>query len=144
MKLKYIVGAAIIVFIVYMGSVFVYGFLVKQQKENSVPTSATQNTPTNSSVDSGNTGTNTTPASKTFSKSEVATHNKQANCWLIINSSVYDITNFLDQHPGGIDVILPYCGKDATQAFNTQGGRGRGHSRSAVALLQDYLIGTFQ
>lgn len=36
------------------------------------------------------------------------------SCWVIIKGEVYDVTDFLDDHPGGPDIILKYGGKDAT------------------------------
>lgn len=36
---------------------------------------------------------------KKFTKQEVAQHNKDTDCWIIINYNVYDITKFLNLHP---------------------------------------------
>jgi L-lactate dehydrogenase (cytochrome) len=36
------------------------------------------------------------------------------SCWVIIKGEVYDVTDFLDDHPGGAAIILKYGGKDAT------------------------------
>nr|CAG8537141.1 7131_t:CDS:1 [Entrophospora candida] len=55
---------------------------------------------------------------KLLSAKEVAKHNKQDDCWVIIHNKVYDLTNFLPEHPGGIKVILKQAGKDATEAFD--------------------------
>jgi L-lactate dehydrogenase (cytochrome) len=41
----------------------------------------------------------------------VEEHNTQASCWVIIEGQAYDLTDFLDQHPGGAAVILRYAGK---------------------------------
>jgi cytochrome b involved in lipid metabolism len=38
---------------------------------------------------------------KVFNKEEVSLHNKENDCWLIIDSKVYDVTKFLSAHPGG-------------------------------------------
>ncbi|XP_055842016.1 cytochrome b5 [Episyrphus balteatus] len=56
--------------------------------------------------------------------------------WIIIKGGVYDVTDFLDQHPGGADLIAEYAGKDATKAFNQAG-----HSSDASAMLKKYRIG---
>lgn len=42
---------------------------------------------------------------------EVAKHNTRDSCWVIVNGHAYDVTDFLDQHPGGATVILKYGGK---------------------------------
>lgn len=31
---------------------------------------------------------------------------------------VYNVTEFLEYHPGGVDIIMDYAGKDATQIYN--------------------------
>ncbi|KKA22184.1 hypothetical protein T310_3783 [Rasamsonia emersonii CBS 393.64] len=49
---------------------------------------------------------------------EVAKHNTRESCWVIVNGHAYDVTDFLDKHPGGATVILKYGGKDATEEYN--------------------------
>jgi len=71
---------------------------------------------------------------------EIAKHNSTQDCWLIINSKVYNVTSYLSAHPGGVSAIAPYCGQDGTAAFNTKGGSG--HSSYANSLLASYYIGT--
>jgi cytochrome b involved in lipid metabolism len=45
------------------------------------------------------------------------THNNIKDAWIIIRDKVYDITKYLDYHPGGIDVLRNYLGKDATNTY---------------------------
>jgi hypothetical protein len=42
---------------------------------------------------------------------EVAIHNDRGSCWVIISGQVYDVTDFLDEHPGGASTIVRYAGK---------------------------------
>lgn len=49
---------------------------------------------------------------------------------------VYDITKFLNEHPGGDEVLLEQAGKNATESF-----KDVGHSRDAVEMTKEYLIG---
>jgi cytochrome b involved in lipid metabolism len=72
----------------------------------------------------------------TLNTSEIAKHNAKNDCWFIINSKVYNVTNYLNIHPGGSKTMTPYCGKDATSAFNDLP-----HSNSASNLLINYLLG---
>ena len=55
------------------------------------------------------------PASLSYS--EVRGHNQASDCWLIISGTVYDLTQFADDHPGGAELIHQYAGRDATSAF---------------------------
>jgi uncharacterized protein YjdB len=72
-----------------------------------------------------------------YTLADVATHNSSTDCWIILNKTeVYNVTAFLSVHPAGPSPITPYCGKDATTAFNNVG-----HSSSAVAMEATYLIG---
>lgn len=54
---------------------------------------------------------------KVFSPSEVSTHNHEKSAWVIIQGKVYDVTDFLDDHPGGKKILLENCGTDATEHF---------------------------
>ncbi|GMN44340.1 hypothetical protein TIFTF001_013536 [Ficus carica] len=67
---------------------------------------------------------------------EVAKHNKTKDCWLIISGKVYDVTPFMDDHPGGDEVLLSATGKDATNDFEDVG-----HSDSARDMMEKYYIG---
>ncbi|KAG5538192.1 hypothetical protein RHGRI_018944 [Rhododendron griersonianum] len=49
---------------------------------------------------------------------------------------VYDVTSFLDDHPGGDEVLITATGKDATDDFEDVG-----HSDSAREMMSKYLVG---
>lgn len=57
-------------------------------------------------------------ADKAYSLDEVAKHNKDDDVWVAINGQVLNVTDFLDDHPGGRKAILLYKGKDASEEFN--------------------------
>jgi L-lactate dehydrogenase (cytochrome) len=46
-----------------------------------------------------------------WTAAEVAQHNSPESCWVIISGHVYDLTDFLHNHPGGVDIILRFAGK---------------------------------
>lgn len=79
-------------------------------------------------------------ATITLTEAEVAKHASRADCWISIGGEVYDVTRFLNSHPGGASQILPDCGKDGSRGFTTQ-DRGRAHSPTARQLLADYHLG---
>lgn len=74
--------------------------------------------------------------SKVFSTEEVAKHTSSNDCWIIHKGKVYDVTKFLEQHPGGEEVLLDVAGRDATSEFEDVG-----HSDEAINMMKDYLIG---
>ncbi|KAE8680413.1 Cytochrome b5 [Hibiscus syriacus] len=76
------------------------------------------------------------PDAKMHSFEEVAKHNKIKDCWLIISGKVYDVTPFMDDHPGGGEVLLSATGKDGTNDFEDIG-----HSNDARDMMEKYYIG---
>ena len=57
---------------------------------------------------------------KIMTRSEASAHNRANDAYLIISSVVYDITSFIQFHPGGQQVLLNLAGKDATTSFEGQ------------------------
>ncbi|GAB0136180.1 hypothetical protein EsDP_00004492 [Epichloe bromicola] len=55
--------------------------------------------------------------SKTFTTSDVASHNKGDDMYIIVDGDVYDITKFQDEHPGGKKILARVAGKDASKIF---------------------------
>lgn len=53
-----------------------------------------------------------------YSLAEVAKHNTDKDCWVVVNGKVLDVTNFLSDHPGGKMAIMTFAGRDATEEFN--------------------------
>ena len=66
-----------------------------------------------------------TDGSIALSVAEIKTHDNKSDCWSIVNGNVYNLTSYVQNHPGGAAVIANICGKDGTKAFtnqhNTQG-----------------------
>ncbi|OHW91025.1 FMN-dependent dehydrogenase [Colletotrichum incanum] len=54
----------------------------------------------------------------TLTSAEVSKHNRLNDLWLVIDGSVYDFSEFVREHPGGIAVILQCAGKDATDVYS--------------------------
>ncbi len=98
----------------------------------------------NSSVSSAiqsSTNTPTSPVStvastKTYSLIDVAKHKTANDCWTTINGNVYDLTSFVNSHPGGVENIISICGIDGSSAFGNQHG---GQRRPASELVSLYI-----
>ncbi|XP_029983481.1 cytochrome b5-like [Sphaeramia orbicularis] len=73
---------------------------------------------------------------KYYTLEEIRVHNMSNDTWLIIHDKVYDITSFLEEHPGGEEVLLEQAGADATESFEDVG-----HSTDAREMLQQYYVG---
>ncbi|KAJ9630728.1 hypothetical protein H2203_001252 [Taxawa tesnikishii (nom. ined.)] len=52
-----------------------------------------------------------------ISREEVAQNSSEDSLWCIVDHKVYDLTDFLDAHPGGSVVLRQFAGQDATTAF---------------------------
>lgn len=91
------------------------------------------------------TNTNSTsPASVTtvsaYTFADVSNHNSATSCWSAVNGNVYDLTSWVNAHPGGRAAILMICGKDGSPLFNTQhGGEGK-----PASILAKYKIGSLK
>ncbi|OWM82889.1 cytochrome b5 [Punica granatum] len=73
---------------------------------------------------------------KAFTLAQVSEHNTSKDCWLVIEGKVYDVTKFLEDHPGGDEVLLSSTGKDATDDFEDVG-----HSSTAKAMMDEFYVG---
>lgn len=71
------------------------------------------------------------PASGALTLAAVQQHSTSSSCWSVINGNVYDLTGWINQHPGGQSVIKALCGADGTASFEGQHG---GSSRVAADL----------
>lgn len=72
---------------------------------------------------------------KIYSMNTVKKHNKVNDAWVVYDNEVFDITNWIPNHPGG-KVIEKGMGKDITEMFDSVG-----HSQNAKIIMQKYLIG---
>jgi hypothetical protein len=72
-----------------------------------------------------------------YTMAKVKENNSATSCWSVINGKVYDLTKWINSHPGGSSAIKGLCGIDGTSSFTAQ-HRGQG---SPASTLSSYLLG---
>lgn len=77
-----------------------------------------------------------TKAKRIITLEELKQHKDGKSLWMAIHDKVYDVTKFLEEHPGGEEVLLEQGGSFATEAFEDVG-----HSTDARELMEQYEIG---
>ena len=77
------------------------------------------------------------PTTFTYTMDQVKANNSSAKCWSVIEGNVYDLTNWINSHPGGAGAIRALCGVDGTQEFNRQ----HYGQRDPLQRLKLYLLG---
>ncbi|GAB4852656.1 hypothetical protein Ancab_016871 [Ancistrocladus abbreviatus] len=113
-----------------LGLLVAFLFLIPKLLKSSHTKSAGSNI--NSNINSTN------KASQRYTKSEVSVHNKRTDCWIIIKDKVYDVTPYVEEHPGG-DAILVHAGDDSTEGFF-----GPQHGTRVFDMIEDFYIGDLE
>lgn len=70
-----------------------------------------------------------------YTMRQVSKHATDETCWIVVNGKVYDVTSYIDDHPGGAESILLNAGVDCTEEFMGV------HSQEAKELLEKFVIG---
>ncbi|XP_026758280.2 cytochrome b5-like [Galleria mellonella] len=71
-----------------------------------------------------------------FTRKEIEGRNRRGDAAFVIDNVVYDVTRFLQEHPGGAEVLLDHAGGDASRGFHDVG-----HSEEARQLMAQYAVG---
>ncbi|KAL7918695.1 hypothetical protein ACQKWADRAFT_330486 [Trichoderma austrokoningii] len=83
-----------------------------------------------------------------YTLADVAVHKTREDLWVIIHGKgnespkkhaavLYDVSKYVRDHPGGVDVLIEVAGTDATAAYEEAG-----HSEDADEILKTFLVGT--
>lgn len=77
-------------------------------------------------------------STSSYTLADVAHHATATDCWTVVNGVVYDLTRWIEAHPGGQQAIIAICGADGSAAFNRQ------HSGQPQLenVLEEYRLGT--
>jgi cytochrome b involved in lipid metabolism len=78
-------------------------------------------------------------AAAQVTKEQVAEHSSPESTWIILHGRAYDITNFMQEHPGGPDILKTVAGRDATEEFEDTF-----HSKVAREQLAQFYNGDVQ
>lgn len=118
----------ILIGLVFASMVAVIGgaFLLQSSTVSATVATTQASSPTDAGKVASTQGTTRTATASGYTLSDVAKHSSASSCWAAINGNVYDLTHWINQHPGGSGAILSLCGTDGSAAFNAQhGGQGR-------------------
>ncbi|KAH7313835.1 hypothetical protein B0I35DRAFT_376305 [Stachybotrys elegans] len=74
-----------------------------------------------------------------YTSQEVAAHKTADDVWMTINGKVYNVSKYLENHPGGAEVLLEAAGTDATEPFDNAG-----HSEDAFEIMDEFCVGTLK
>ena len=70
---------------------------------------------------------------------EVSKHNQPDDMWMVLHGKVYDVTMFLEEHPGGSDILIETAGTDVTNQFEEML-----HSKIARQQTTQFHIGDIE
>lgn len=143
LKVKIFVGISLLLFFVTVVSLFTAA-IINYQTEKAAKVLQTQPGVVNrlANLDQGGGENSQTVGGTDLTLDEVARHNLESDCWLVIVNKVYDVTGYLVSHPGGKPIIVKYCGKDGTIAFASKDKtKAVDHSKMAHDLLNQYYVG---
>jgi cytochrome b involved in lipid metabolism len=109
---------------------------IAQTEGTALPDSGT--TPDASGQPGANGQSGSTTGSLILSTAEITKHNTRSDCWSIVKGKVYNLTSYVQSHPGGASVIANICGKDGSGAFSNQ----HGAQSKPNNTLDGFLLGT--
>jgi hypothetical protein len=104
------------------------------------PAPATTPTPTPSAAATSTPAPTPAPTKTGYTMAQVRANNSASNCWSVIDDSVYDLTKWINSHPGGSGAIVGLCGTDGSSSFNAR----HGGQSSPKSTLAGYLLGPIE
>jgi len=79
-----------------------------------------------------------------YDMAEVAKHNTDASCWIVIDKEVFDVTAYIAKHPAPKVILKKSCGTDVSEHYKTKKGLGEKHSDKANEEKTKMKIGTLK
>jgi hypothetical protein len=84
------------------------------------PTVVATPTPTPTVIATPTPTVSATPTPAGYTMAQVRANNTAKSCWTAIDGYVYNLTSWINSHPGGSGAILFLCGTDGSNAFKAQ------------------------
>jgi cytochrome b5 len=77
---------------------------------------------------------------KVYTVDEFIKHNTKDSCFVLIDKYIYDVTKFLNDHPGSFKVLFKCCGKDCTKGYADK-GINEAHTKKAHGMKDKMIVG---
>ncbi len=137
MNTRSIIKFLIVAFVLVVGITLLMHSSSPESYQNTTGISDDNNSSTSGTT---STGINSGSTSPSYTLAQVQTHSGSSSCWTIVGTNVYNLTQWINSHPGGPEAILSICGKNGTAAFEAQ----HGGQRRPADELKNFLIGTYK
>ncbi|MGJ9425956.1 cytochrome b5 domain-containing protein [Nesterenkonia halotolerans] len=108
--------------------------------ESTQETDAAQSEDGNSDAEESETGEEPEPSGEVLTMDQVEENDSPDSCWAVMDGTVYDLTDWIEDHPGGAERIEGLCGTDAAEAFEAQ----HGGDERPEGQLAEFEIGTLE
>lgn len=110
------------------------GYITLQSPKYQVPSGKTTD---QQAVTKNENGTTQTIQKKAYTLADVTQHSVEGDCWTVIDGTIYDLSSYTSEHPGG-PAILNVCGKDGSELFHSQ------HGQRQKKAVESMIIGTLE
>jgi hypothetical protein len=97
----------------------------------------TKPTPTPTSTSSSTASPTASASPAGYTMAQVRANNSAKSCWAVIDGFVYNLTSWINSHPGGSSAIVSLCGTDATSTFKSQ----HANQGKPAAKLDSFRLG---
>ncbi len=115
--------------IIFLVIAFIIVIIITAVKGSKVVAPVTTTTPSST--------VSASPTAATYTLADVAKHKTATDCWTTVGGNVFDVSAFVNKHPGGVAAISQICGIDGTAAFTQM----HGSNAKAQAMLASLKIG---
>jgi cytochrome b involved in lipid metabolism len=85
-------------------------------------------------------------AGQTVTPAELAKHNNVGDCWMVIEGSVYSMTNSMALHAAVCKdaKLADFCGKDATSLWKSKESGDHQHKKKSLRSLENAKVGPLE